>query len=66
MHYRKELERAVKKRMKYAFSHYLMISKSYRLPDVATKKKKKQQQQDQAGPRMFVNTEEEYFFDVSN
>ena len=57
---RKELEKAVKKNMKYKFSHYMMICKTYRLPAAGKKKKPAE-----PGPPTFQNVEEEYFFDVS-
>ena len=50
------MERAVKKKMKYDFTHFLMISKSYKLPSSG-----KGSQQDS---RTFANAEEELFLKV--
>ena len=56
----KELDKATKKKMKYSFGHYLMISKTYQLPDVAgSAASKKLPISDNV--KFFVNPEEEYF-----
>lgn len=48
----KECERAKKKQMKYDFSHYLMICKTYRLPSNSKK----------VEPQLIYTNEEEEFF----
>ena len=53
---RKEVEKARKKKMKYEFSEYVMVSKTYRMPGIAGQAE---------GMRVFVNAEEEYFAQVT-
>jgi len=58
------MEKAKAKKMKYDFSYYLLISKTYRL-GALPKKGKKRNKSAQPGILTFVNAEEELFFKVS-
>jgi len=55
----KECERAKKKQMKYDFSHYLMVCKTYRVPSLPHQGKKVEQ------PLIYTNEEEEFFAEQS-
>ena len=50
------MERAVKKKMKYDFSHFLMVSKTLKAPSVG--------KGSQVDVRTFMNAEEELFLEV--
>jgi len=58
------MERAKSKKMKYDFSYFLLISKTYKLDRVPRKGKKKNRS-GQQDTLTFVNAEEELFFRVS-
>ena len=48
------MEQACEKKMKYAFSHYVMFAKTYAMPQV----------KGQPAGKVFVNAEEELFLQV--
>jgi len=58
------VEKAKSKKMKYDFSYYVLISKTYRL-GALPKKGKKRNKSAQQDTVTFVNAEEELFFKVS-
>jgi len=58
----KEMEKAKSKKMKYDFSYFLLISKTYKLGTTPRKGKKKRRNAQDAVT--FVNAEEELFFKV--
>ncbi|KAI0212863.1 BRCA2 and CDKN1A-interacting protein, partial [Lamellibrachia satsuma] len=57
----KEMERAIKKGMKYKFAYYVMISKTYKMPQPAAPSGGRRKQNNQTEGRIFVNAEEEFF-----
>ena len=62
---RKEMERAIKKGMKYKFAYYVMISKTYKMPQPAAPSGGRRKQNNQTEGRIFVNAEEEFFHEAS-
>ena len=57
--FRKEIDKAVGKKMKFDFDYYLLIAKTYQTKAENKAKSKNNFQ------RVFINTEEEIFFEVS-
>ena len=57
------MERATKKRMRYDFAYFIMISKTYKMPAAPPGGRKNQKNQTEG--RIFVNPEEEFFHEVS-